>query len=200
MLAMVCGIVLAFGTFFTLAFLPVGLIVVLVVVLAPTLSSAKKAGLIVAIGCGFLSLIALGWILTGANPLVVWTWNLRNHARFYVEYPRTYRAWLVVNPIELVVALGLPAVVWCACGLAGPRSVPRSAWATLAVLVFLNLIGRNMGEVARLWMLFLPPILPAAGAGFCRMRGGPLSLGISAGLLGVQTLALQTLIQVVYPV
>ena len=200
MLAILCGIVLAFGTFFTLAFLPVGLIVALVIVFAPGVSNARKAGLIVAISLGFVSLISLGWVLTGANPLVVWTWNLRNHARFYVEYPRTYRAWLAVNPIELCVALGLPAVVWCGRGLAGARSVPRSAWATLAVLVLLNLIGRNMGEVARLWMLFLPPLLTAAGAGFYRLKGGPWSLGITAGLLGGQTLALQTLIQVVYPV
>ncbi|MGC8639273.1 MAG: hypothetical protein ACP5XB_05265, partial [Isosphaeraceae bacterium] len=200
MLAILCGIVLAFGTFFTLAFLPVGLIVALVIVFAPGVSNARKAGLIVAISLGFVSLISLGWVLTGANPLVIWTWNLRNHARFYVEYPRTYLAWLAVNPIELCVALGLPAVVWCGCGLAGPRSVPRSAWATLAVLVLLNLIGRNMGEVARLWMLFLPPLLTAASAGFCRLKGGPWSLGTTAGLLGAQTLALQTLIQVVYPV
>ena len=114
---------------------------------------------------------SLGWVLTRANPLTVWTWNLKNHARFYVEYPRTYLAWLVVNPIELAVALGLPAVVWCLVGLAGPRSVPRVAWATLAVLVLLNLIGRNMGEVARLWMLFLPPLLTAAGAGFSSAGG-----------------------------
>ena len=151
-------------------------------------------------GAGFVASISLGWFLTGANPITVWTWNLRNHARFYVEYPRTYLAWLVVNPIELAVALGLPAVVWCAIGLAGPRSVPRTAWATLAVLVLLNLIGRNMGEVARLWLLYMPPILCAAGAGICRLGGGPWTLGVTAALLGQQTLALQTLIQVVYPV
>jgi hypothetical protein len=117
-----------------------------------------------------------------------------------VEYPRTYLAWLIINPIELAIALGLPAAVWCAVGLVRPRCVPRSAWATFAVLFLLNLIGRNMGEVARLWMLFLPPLLPAAGAGLTRLEGGPWNLAISAGLLGLQTLALQTMIQVVYPV
>ena len=57
--------------------------------------------------------------------------------------------------------------------------------------MLLNLIGRNMGEVARLWMLFLPPLLPAAGAGFARLEGRPLVLAISAGLVGFQTLALR---------
>ena len=200
LIALASGLVLAFGTFFTLAFLPVGLIVALVIALAPAMTFARKGGLILAVGVGFATLISLGWLLTGANPLTVWTWNLRNHARFYVEYPRTYLAWLVVNPIELAVALGLPAVLWCALGLAGPRSAPRAAWATVAVLVLLNAIGRNMGEVARLWMLFLPPILTAAGSGLCRLGGGPWTLGVTAVLLGLQTLALQTMIQVVYPV
>ena len=94
-----------------------------------------------------------------------------------MEYPRTYLAWLVVNPIELAVALGLPAVVWIACGLARPRSVPRRRLGHFAVLVLLNLIGRNMGEVARLWMLFLPPLLIAAGAGLARLGGGPWTPG-----------------------
>jgi hypothetical protein len=199
-LALGSGLVIALGTFFTLAFLPVGLIVALMIVLAPEVVSRRKAGLILAVGTGFLILSALGWAVTGAAPITVWKWNLKNHARFYVEYPRTYLAWLVVNPIELAIALGLPAAVWCIIGLASPRSVPRSAWATVAVLVLLNVVGRNMGEVARLWMLFLPPLLPAAGAGFARLGGGPRVLAISTGLLGFQTLALQAMIQGVYPV
>ena len=162
-LALASGLVMALGTFFTLAFLPVGLIVALVIVLAPEVVSRRKAGLILAVGAGFLIVTALGWAVTGADPITVWTWNLKNHARFYVEYPRTYLAWLVVNPVELAIALGLPAAVWCFIGLGSPRSVPRIAWATIAVLFLLNVAGRNMGEVARLWMLFLPPLLPAAG-------------------------------------
>ena len=128
---------------------------------------------------------------TGANPVTVWIWNLKNHARFYVEYPRTYLAWLVINPIELAIAMGLPAAVWCVLGLIRPRSAPRVAWITLGVLVVMNLVGRNMGEVARLWMLFLPPLLPAAGAGLDRLGGGPKLLAISAALMGLQTLALE---------
>jgi hypothetical protein len=199
-LALMSGLVLAFGMDFTLAFLPIGLLVALVIALTPGPSLARKAGLILATGAGFLSLMALGWVLTGANPIVVWTWNLRHHARFYLEYPRTYLGWLVANPIELAIAMGLPSAIWCAVGLGRPRCVPRVAWATLAVLVIMNLIGRNRGEVARLWMLFLPPLLTAAGAGLDRPGGGPRALVITTALLGLQTLALQTMIQVVYPV
>ena len=119
-LAFASGLVMALGTFYTLAFLPVGLIVALVIALAPEVVFRRKAGLILAVGAGFLIVTMLGWIITGADPITVWTWNLKNHARFYVEYPRTYRAWLVLNPIELAIALGLPTTVWCIVGVSKP--------------------------------------------------------------------------------
>jgi hypothetical protein len=192
--------VLATGMFFTLAFLPVGLIVALVLAAVPARGWGRKGGLILATGAGFLAITAAGWSLMGTNPIPVWSWNLKNHARFYIEYPRTYRAWLLLNPIELGIALGLPAVFWCVVGLFRPQFLPSSFWATVTVLVLLNLTGRNMGEVARLWLLFMPPLLCAAGAGVIRLGGGPRTLAASAWLLGIQTLALQAMIQVVYPV
>ena len=50
---------------------------------------------IVATGAGFLLPTLAFWAVTRANPFAIWWWNQRNHARFYVEYPRTYRAWVV---------------------------------------------------------------------------------------------------------
>jgi hypothetical protein len=200
LLAVLSGLVLALGMVFTLAFLAVGLIVALVILSSPGIRPLSKAGLILASGIGFLSLVALGWAMTAANPVIVWSWNLRKHAGFYLEYPRTYLAWLVINPIELAIAMGLPSAVWCAIGFFVPRSVPRVAWVALLVLAVMDLVGRNMGEVARLWMLFLPPLLIAAGAGLSRLGERPPELAITIGLLGLQTLALQSMIQVVYPV
>jgi hypothetical protein len=199
-LAAASGVVMAFGMVFTLAFLPVGLVVALIMASNRALSRSRRAALLLATGAGFLTLVVGGWIATGADPFVIWRWNLRHHARFYVEYPRTYLLWLWVNPIELAIAAGLPAMVWCAAGLLAPRTVPRAVWATLIVLVLVNLTGRNMGEVARLWMFFLPPLLVGAGHGCGRFGAGPLILAISTAVLGLQTLALQAMIQVVYPV
>ena len=112
------GLVLAFGMVFTLAFLPVGLIVALVIVFTPGLGLTRKCWLDRGRGSG-VPVAHRRWAgsLTGANPVIVWTWNLKNHARFYVEYPRTYLAWLAINPIELAIAMGLPAAVWCVVGL-----------------------------------------------------------------------------------
>src|SRR5262249_21192096 len=156
--------------------------------------------LILATGAGFLAFVLGGWLATGADPFVVWSWNLHHHARFYDEYPRTYSLWVWANLVELAIAIGLPVMVWLVAGLLAPRAVPRSVWATLLVLALVNLTGRNLGEVARLWMLFMPPLLIAAGHGLHRLGGGPVALAVSTALLGVQTLALQSMIQVVYPV
>jgi hypothetical protein len=199
-LAVASGLVLAAGMVFTLAFLPVGLAVALVVALERSITERMRAVLILAIGAGFLALVCGGWALTGANPFVIAAWNLHHHARFYAEYPRTYWLWLVLNPVELTIALGLPCAVWCGAGLSFPRSLPNSVWSTLLVLVLVNLTGRNQGEVARLWILFLPPLLVAAGHGCNRLGTPPAALAISCALLGLQTLALESMIQVVYPV
>ena len=96
LLAFASGLVMAMGTFYSLAFLPVGLIVALVIMLAPDVNYRKKAGTILAVGGGFLIVIGLGWAITGADPITVWRWNLKNHARFYLEYPRTYLYWLAL--------------------------------------------------------------------------------------------------------
>ena len=47
-----------------------------------------------------------------------------------------------------------------------PVACPASVWATVFVLLLVDLTGRNMGEVARLWMLYTPPFLH-------RRRPGP---------------------------
>ena len=71
----------------------------------------------------------------------------------------------MANPVELAIALGLPSAVWCVVGCLEPAIRPAGRLGHSGRPLPLNLTGRNMGEVARLWMLFLPPLLTAAGAG-----------------------------------
>jgi hypothetical protein len=199
-LAAAAGVVLALGMAFTLAFLPVGLVVGLVLVSTPGVGSRRRGGLLLATGAGFLAPTLVFWLASGANPFVIWWQNQRNHARFYEEYHRTYRAWVLVNPVELALALGIPATLWAIAGLTSPRSAPRVAWATLAVLVLLTLSGRNLSEVARLWLPFMPALLTASGHGLVRLGSGPVALGAAVALQGAETLVLQAMIQVVYPI
>jgi len=200
LLAVASGAVMALGMSFTLAFLPVGLIVALTLLGSTSLTWGSRVFLILATGVGFLVVVAVGWALTTANPFVIMTWNLKHHADFYVEYPRSYLRWLWVNPLETAIALGIPTAIWCMVGLLAPRTIPVPAFATLIVFVLINLAGRNLGEVARLWMLFMPPLLLAAGAGMSRLGARASALGATTAMLGVETLALQAMIQVVYPV
>jgi methylthioxylose transferase len=70
----------------------------------------------------------LFWLITDCNILNVWRWNLTNHAGFYDQFTRTWWKWLLVNPIELALAVGIPVAVLAAAGLcAGGRNL----WNTL---------------------------------------------------------------------
>jgi len=199
-LAACSGLLLALGMGFTLAFLAVGLIVGLVLASAPGADLRRRATLLAATGVGFLAPTLAFWLATGVSPFLIWWWNQKNHARLYVEYHRSYRLWVLVNPLELALGLGIPATVWALVGLRAGRTVPRVAWASLAVLVLLTLGGRTLSEVARLWLPFMPPLLTAAGFGLARLGAGPGLLAATVATLGAQTLLLQATIQVVYPV
>ena len=198
-LALATGVVLAVGMTFTLAYLAVGLVVALILIAPPGPTLRRRLGLIAATGLGFLATTLAGWATTSANPFAIWWTNQQNHARFYREYHRSYAAWVLANPVELAVGLGLPATVWAAIGFAAPRRCPRVAWATLAVLATLTLTGRSLSEVGRLWLPLMPPLLVAAGAGLDRIGAGAKSLAASVALTGLLALILEATIQVVYP-
>lgn len=126
---------------------------------------------------GFLLPAVTLWASKGVNLLNVWIWNYRNHASFYDEYPRTYWKWLLVNPLEFCVAVGLPLALLAMLGgwrtgSAPPRSRRNGiVWASLAVWGLLWLSGKNMGELARLWIVVMPPLILLAAACFSGEKG-----------------------------
>jgi hypothetical protein len=194
---MAAGIALGIGMLFTLAFLAVGLVAAWLL-RPPDGSWRGWAGRLAATGVGFVAVVAVFWIVTSANPLAIWWANQANHARFYVEYPRSYATWVLVNPIELVAAFGGAASVAVAAGIVlGGRKVGMSA-VTLGVLAILTLSGRSLSEVARLWLPLMPAVLVAAGR--WAEWGGWRPLAVALLLLGGQVLAFEAAIQTVYPV
>lgn len=170
------------GLCLTLAFLPVALCAVFFSVLETwqlrndtSLPSPAWKRFLTSAACGLLGLliptILLGFLYE-INLLRVWRLNLQNHAGFYLQYPRTYWKWLLVNPLEISLALGLP-LFWLAgkslCSRnqsdyhtktasfhSGLFNLSRSC---VLVLGLLWLSGKNMGETARLWLIFLPWLL-----------------------------------------
>jgi hypothetical protein len=196
-LAVGAGMILAVGTQLSLAFFPVGLVAAIVYLTEPGATWKARLGLIALTGIGFLAPTLGFWAWSGANPLTIWGHNAANHARFYMEYPRSYWAWVVANPIELAVALGLPTSVWFLLGIG---SAPRVVWATAGTLVLLTLSGKNLSEVGRLWLPMMPALVVGAGAGVELLGARPTALAISLLLLGIQVLVLEATIQVVYPI
>lgn len=123
-----------------------------------------------AVGCFTL----LTWLPRWTSSLdlpAVWIQNLRNHAGFYEQYPRTYASWLLVNPIELALAIGSPVFLLAVANwLSGTRGSLRSGrslasfrlWCLITLLV-LWLSGKNSGEAARLWIFLMPWLLWVSG-------------------------------------
>jgi hypothetical protein len=122
----------------------------------------------------FLPTLLVGWFFR-INMLNVWWWNYRNHAGFYQHYTRTYWKWLLVNPIELSYAVGWPVFVLALAALwFGWRH--RNAWPSplafsiAIVMGALWITGKNSGEAARLWIVFLPWFV---------WLGGPLAMKVT---------------------
>lgn len=164
------GLIFWLGMTLSLAMLPVGFLAGLLTLWyfgvgpsggrAPLTARWLTAGLFAG-SCGFLIPTALLWLSTGCNLISVWIYNYQNHAGFYEQFPRTYWAWLLVNPFELSFAAGLPITLLALFGLVrairNPRSVGHGpALACLTTWSLLWLSGKNMGEAARLWIFLMP--------------------------------------------
>ena len=123
----------------------------------------------------FLLFCGVFQLATDCNLFSVWRMNLTNHAGFYAQSVRTWSAWILVNPIELAMSVGLPlacvAVMAVArilrqCRASGFTSVTNLQLFVLACALtwaLLWLSGKNMGEAARLWC-FLTPWMAIAAA------------------------------------
>lgn len=120
---------------------------------------------------GFVLLTHYVRFVLQCNLITVWEWNYHNHAGFYAQFPRTYWKWLLVNPLELAIAAGLPLIFIALSSLPLIRRQPRSAsagpfWCSLATWLILWLTGKNMGEAARLWIFLMPWIIWSAAIGW----------------------------------
>lgn len=180
-LAGAAGAVWTLGLLCSLAFLPVALWLALLSLFEswPALRAGEKRAELVRalrtiVPAGIVTLLllsALSW--WGDIPLWKTFWlNYRNHAGFYAQYPRTYLAWLALNPWELACSLGFPLFVAAGFGVAtvlrprgnGERApLTAACLATVIVWSWLWLSGKNSGEAARLW-IFLLPYLAACSA------------------------------------
>ncbi|MBI1311256.1 hypothetical protein GC176_08105 [bacterium] len=173
----------------SLAFLPIGLIAVLCGAVSartgslidnergtastsidpPSITLASLAQILLrpAIG-GTLAFVALtlGFaVVAEINLGRVWVLNYQNHAAFYSQFERTWWKWLLVNPVELAFACGLPVAVLCVSAVRRSivnRDEPKRRLQTLCAVGVWGLLwlsSKNSGEAARLWIPLLPVLL-----------------------------------------
>ena len=121
---------------------------------------------------GFLLPCAATWWLTGMNLFAVWAWNFRNHAAFYGKFPRTYWKWLLINPLELALAAGVPLAMLAAWSCVRHRHRVDSRIGGLCVCCagtwgLLLISGKTMGEAARLWVFLMPWLILLAAPMLC---------------------------------
>ncbi|HEY2404571.1 MAG TPA: hypothetical protein VGI10_01140 [Polyangiaceae bacterium] len=121
-----------------------------------------------------ISLIAR-WILS-YDPFVAYARCMANHSQWKTWQESLRWPAAKLNLIELAYWLGAPMVVAFTVDVV--RSIHRPfspakgvALATLLTLLATAFLGRTLGEVARLWLFFLPVIAVSGASGILELRG-----------------------------
>ena len=115
--------------------------------------------------------------VTGVDLANAWTLNLKNHAGFYDQFHRTRWKWMLINPIELTMSVGVPIMFLAIAGVYRSRKHIVARWrrgsirpvlfqAAIAGWLLLWLSGKNNGEAARLWLFLMPWVLWVASGAF----------------------------------
>ena len=138
------------------------------------------------------------------NLFNIWRLNLVNHAAFYQHHTRTMWKWLLVNPLELSMSVGLPVALTMLGGARilwqrlrdaeGRKNGTLSSDLSIAVLLTLGLLwasSRNSGEAARLWCFLTPWLLVLTGQVLrveIQSKPGKVAGTVWTTLLGAQML------------
>lgn len=156
---------------------------------------------------GFLISSLLPAFLFRYDVWSVWRTCLAQLATFGEYFPRSYWAWTLFNPVEFAVFAGLPMFLLLMVTAAVDfrrwwperrrRALSSLPWALLVVLTALNFSGKNLGEVARLWMFLMPFVAAAAACALAALDGkrgwvAALVLALAAVQLTVFRLSLNT--------
>ena len=132
------------------------------------------------------------------NALRVWQVSL---TKAVGGETRQYLPWVVLNPVDFALFVGLPAAVFFVRGVGeaiqdrARGAASRLTVALVITLITLNFSGVNRGEVARLWMFLMP--MAAAVAAHAMRETEPYGkhhnwvFPICFGLLFVQSVLLK---------
>lgn len=135
----------------------------------------RRSAAVVGVATGVAGLVAFGLpALLGHQPLRALLTALSIHRELYTA-PRSYTLWLLFNPLDLAIFLGVPVALGGLFALvrsarrrgsrAGVGPLDRFRWAVFAGLTVLLLLGVTRGEVGRLWIPLMPLLLVASLGG-----------------------------------
>jgi hypothetical protein len=152
-------------------------------------SSPRRLGTLALLAAAVTLGLFFAPALLGHHPLASARTALAIHREAFTA-PRSYLLWLFFNPLDLAVFLGVPlAAAWAWRTARSARARPKAAidrlrLATGLGLALIVLAGITRGEVGRIWIPLMPPLLVAAMAGPDRpSRDEALILGgLLAGL------------------
>ena len=130
---------------------------------------------------GFVLASLLPEVLFGYDMIGVWKICYQQHASFAPLFMRSYGSWTLFNPVEFILFAGVPLSLLMALLAAFDlrrwwrekrhAALPLLPWTLIGVLAVLNLSGKNLGEVGRLWMFLMPLAAVSAGAALDRLDG-----------------------------
>jgi hypothetical protein len=170
-LAGICGGLAVFTSYGAVTFLAMGAFAVVAVASRERLGRAIGASAVAGAGT---ALVAFGVpALLGHQPLVALRTALEVHRALFTA-PRDYALWLVFNPLDLGVFLGLPVAATGLWALRGSITrlvsearldgFDRFRLALAVAILALLLLGVTRGEAGRLWIPLMPLALVAACA------------------------------------
>jgi hypothetical protein len=130
-------------------------------------TSLRRPAAAAVLAAGVAGLVAFGIpALLGHEPLRALFSALSIHREMFTA-PRSYALWLLFNPVDLVLFLGVPVAVTGMWATVASRREPTSGalaryrWAVFGGVAALLLAGVTRGEVGRLWIPLMPLLLVA---------------------------------------
>jgi hypothetical protein len=202
--AFAAGLVLFAGFQFSLAFVVIAGMGAAVALLArvsrgeacPEQRRGRIAGLAGSFAAGF-AVPAVGlWLAVGYEPWKAMVSAWRGHQQYHRELGQSYPVWVWLNLVHLLLFMGAPAAAsWLgACWEQFKTGLRERSIGALdpfflgvtAVLLLLDLSGKNLSEVPRLWLFFMPALYLASERARSRAGSAPAPLGAMAALLALQ--------------
>ena len=186
LLAAVAGVILALGTFVSLAILALAPLGGLWLALS---RPGPRLRVALAWAGGFIAFFLVLFGLFRFNFIAVVLQGIGAHHAYTTQaFPRTYHKWLFWNLMDAALFLGVPLALWLGRQAIGQArraiAVDPLLLAWLITVLALDLSGVVRGEAGRLWMFLLLPAAVPAGAAIAR-------LGPTAGRATAVTLVLQ---------